>query len=243
MQFYTYNEIRKDESGNSWWEQIILRPFVHKLTWLFANYTKFTPNQITIISFIFGLLSAYSFLQGERFYLIIGAILYEISFLLDCIDGRIARLKGLKSRIGGYLDIMTDIIKYSFIIVCLVYSQFLKTEDISLFLYGYLFMSLELIALTSKYIIYYHTNKKDTIENRDMRTNFQNRFPLLMKLKSNIDPENKLGFLPLSAIEAETFVFFIFPIIMKVKLGIIIGSIILFLDIIAITIFNFLIKK
>lgn len=237
MQFYKYNEIRKDQSGNSWWEQIILRPIIHKFVWLIANYTKFTPNQITIISFLFGLISAYSFLQGKPFYLLIGAILYEISFLLDCIDGRIARLKGLKSSIGGYLDIMTDIIKYSFIIVCLVYGQYLLTKDISLFLYGYLFIFLELVTVTHKYIISYHTNNKETA-----KTLFQNR-SFLMKIKLYIDPENKLGFLPLSAVEAETIAFFIFPVIMKIKLGMIIGSIILFADMMVIIIFNFIIKK
>lgn len=240
MQFYTYNEIKNsDQSGNSWWTYIILRPIVHRMVWLCANYTSFTPNQITIISFIFGLLSAYSFLQGTWIYLTIGALLFEFSYILDCIDGRIARLKGLTSRIGGYLDVMTDIIKYSFIIVCLVYGQYLLTNDISLFLYGYMFMTLELTAMTNKHVISHgrDTNKKDTT------AVIHDMSPFIIRFKKRIDPDNKLDFLPFSAVEAETIAFFIFPIVMKIKLGMIIGSIILFVDILAISIFNFLIKE
>ena len=142
MQTYTYKEIKAtDQYGMSSWV-FLTKQFVYKLTWLFANYTSSTPNQITIISFLFGLLAAYFFLQGTWINLIFGALLYEISFLLDYVDGRIARLKNLKSTFGAYLDIMTDITEYSVIIICLTYGQYLLTNDISIFLYGFIFMSL-----------------------------------------------------------------------------------------------------
>ena len=148
--YYSYNEIINNDRKGSWWEHIILGPFVHGSTWLFANYIRFSPNQITFTSFIFGILSAYSFLQGTGRYLIIGALLYEISFILDCTDGRIARLKNLCSRFGAYLDFMSDTTKYFFIIFCLIYGQYLLTNDSSLFLYGFIFIFLDLTSMTQK---------------------------------------------------------------------------------------------
>jgi phosphatidylglycerophosphate synthase len=248
MRLYTYNEIRDtDDSGVSWWEEIFIRSFVHALTFLFANYTRFTPNQITVMSFIFGLLSACCFLNGTRYYLIAGALLFEFSFILDCIDGRIARLKGLKSIFGAYLDIMSDITKYFFIILALSYGQYLLTKDVIYLLYGYVFMFFELTVLTSSYVIRFYQpeesdmNRKDVYQTRYAALN--NRLPLLMKLKKMFDCDNKLSFIPFSPIEAETIVLFVAPIMMQVELGIIVGSIILFINILIEIVFNFSLKK
>ncbi len=241
MQTYTYKEIKAtDEYGMSSWV-FLTRRFVYKLTWLFANYTSSTPNQITIISFLFGLLAAYFFLQGTWINLIFGALLYEMSFLLDYVDGRIARLKNLKSTFGAYLDIMTDITEYSVIIICLTYGQYLLTNDIFIFLYGFIFMSLELTGITQTYIMGIgRRSKKAADENTYI---MKNRFPILVQLKKRIDPENRLNYLVLTSTEAETIAFFIFPIIMQIKLGMIIGSIILFIFILMLIFYNFLIKN
>jgi phosphatidylglycerophosphate synthase len=38
--------------------------------------------------------SAHLFFLGEPVYLIIGAFVYEFNFMLDCVDGKLARLMG-----------------------------------------------------------------------------------------------------------------------------------------------------
>ena len=120
---YTYEEIKNtDKFGEAWWAYFI-RPIVYKLTFFFANYTNITPTQITIMSFIFGILAAYSFSNRTRFFLLTRALLFELSYILDCTDGRMASLKGLKSIFGAYVYIMTDFTKYFFIVLCLAYGQ------------------------------------------------------------------------------------------------------------------------
>lgn len=244
---YTYKDIKDtDHSGGTWWYEIILRSLTVRMTWLFANFTRFTPNQITIISFIFGILSAYSFLKGTYYYLVIGAMLLELSYILDCIDGRIARLKGMKSKFGAYLDIASDITKYSIITLSLTYGQYLLTGDISIILYGYVFMFLELVFLANMYIIPYHQREfyvDKKCANQKKYIIMKEKFPLIAEFKSRIDPENRLSFIPLSSVEAETIVFIIAPIMMNIKLGIIFGSIILLVNILAQIIFNFLLKN
>lgn len=241
---YTYNEIRgTDQFGGSWWEHILLKPFTYKLTFLFANYTKFTPNQITMMSLIFGLMSAYSFLKGTWYYLIIGAILFECSFILDYTDGRIARLKGLKSIFGAYLDIISDFTKYFFIILCLAYGQYLVTNDVSFLLYGYVFMFAESAFIANSYIIRFHQpefgmNKKDVHQMR--RGILNDKLPFIIKLKTRLDPDNKLSYIPN---DVENIAFFVAPIIVKIKLGFVFGSILLFVNILSLIIFNFVMKK
>lgn len=239
MQNYTYSQIRNtDGTRISWWEVIFINPLAYRLTWLFANYTRFTPNQITIMSFILGILSAYFFIHGKWPYLVIGAFLFELSYIVDCIDGRIARLKRLESKFGAFLDTMVDITKYFAIVICLIYGQYSITKDESIFLLGYAFIFLEMMSMTGIHSggSNYNTNKEGT------HNIMNNRLPLIAGIKKRIDPGNRLTFIPLSATEAEVIAFFIAPIIMNIKLGMIIAIIILFANILISIIFNLLIK-
>ena len=243
MKSYTYSEIKEtDELGMMYWVYIT-KPIVHRMTFLFANYTKLTPNQITIASLIFGLMAVPFFLRGAWIYLVIGAFLFECSFLLDYCDGRIARLKGLKSTFGAYLDVITDMIRYFFITLALVYGQYLLTRDISFFIYGYIFVFLLVLFLANTYIIRHHQPEFGMKRNDvyKMRYNIlSNKLPFIMKIKTKIDPNHKLIFLPN---DAETIGFFIFPLIMQIKLGFIIGSIVLIVNIASLIIYNFKIKE
>ncbi|HLB01776.1 MAG TPA: CDP-alcohol phosphatidyltransferase family protein [Nitrospiria bacterium] len=77
------------------------------LTRLFLK-TSVTPNQITLISFLVGLISGLFFWKGGYTDGIIGALVFQISAVLDCCDGEVARLKAMQSRIGQWLDVVCD---------------------------------------------------------------------------------------------------------------------------------------
>ncbi len=64
-----------------------------------------TPTQMTIVSFILGILSAISFAMSN---LLIGAALYYISDVLDGVDGILARRRGMSTAYGAYLDSCLD---------------------------------------------------------------------------------------------------------------------------------------
>ncbi len=68
--------------------------------------TFITPNQITMLSILVGLVSFYYFFQGAAKNDLIGILLYQLSFLLDCVDGDLARLRGNnKVKLSGmYFD-------------------------------------------------------------------------------------------------------------------------------------------
>ncbi len=71
-------------------------------------HTPITPNQVSLASMIIGLLSAYCFSQGNHGLGVIGSILLQISAMVDCIDGDIARMVFKETRIGKWLDISAD---------------------------------------------------------------------------------------------------------------------------------------
>jgi phosphatidylglycerophosphate synthase len=66
------------------------------------------PNQVTAASMLVGLFAAAAFATGERWGLISGALLLQVAFVLDCVDGQLARYTQTFSRTGGYLDAVFD---------------------------------------------------------------------------------------------------------------------------------------
>lgn len=78
--------------------------------------TPITPNQITFLSFIFGLLSAGFYVSGRSDALLWGALFLYGKVFLDNVDGNLSRVRGTSSRFGRFLDSLTD-----FAITVLVY--------------------------------------------------------------------------------------------------------------------------
>ncbi|HEX8205980.1 MAG TPA: CDP-alcohol phosphatidyltransferase family protein [Solirubrobacteraceae bacterium] len=68
----------------------------------------FTPNQVTTVSVIIGFVAAAAFATGERWGLIAGAVLLQIAFTTDCVDGQLARYTRQFSKLGAWLDSVFD---------------------------------------------------------------------------------------------------------------------------------------
>ena len=65
---------------------------------------RITPDQATWITFAVGILSALTALLSP----FLGGILYQLSSMLDGVDGEIARASMRTTRFGGYLDSILD---------------------------------------------------------------------------------------------------------------------------------------
>lgn len=78
--------------------------------------TSVTPNQITVLSLIFGLASAGFYVSGIPDALVWGAIFLYGKVFLDNVDGNLARVRGTTSRFGRFLDSLAD-----FLVTVLVY--------------------------------------------------------------------------------------------------------------------------
>ncbi len=76
--------------------------------------TRLTPNQTTWGAFGIALLSFISFIFGQN---IIGGLLAQLSSIVDGVDGSLARLKGLSSTFGSFLDSVLD--RYADILIVL----------------------------------------------------------------------------------------------------------------------------
>ena len=63
-----------------------------------------TPNQVTYASVFFGLASALAFCQIDIWWIVIAGFFLEISLILDCADGQLARAKNCATDFGRLLD-------------------------------------------------------------------------------------------------------------------------------------------
>jgi hypothetical protein len=68
----------------------------------------FTPNQVTTVSVLIGLVAALAFATGERWGLVTGGVLVYFAFVTDCVDGQLARYTRQFSKLGAWLDSVFD---------------------------------------------------------------------------------------------------------------------------------------
>jgi phosphatidylglycerophosphate synthase len=67
-----------------------------------------TPNGVTAISVLFAVAAALAFWQASRPAMVAGAVLLYLGFVLDCVDGQLARYTRRFGPFGGWLDTMAD---------------------------------------------------------------------------------------------------------------------------------------
>lgn len=92
---------------DAWWTVLVVDPLALRvLPWLLRRRWA-TPNVLTLLAGALGVASGAAFLSGAP---VVGAVLFECSFFLDCLDGKVARLRGGGSPLGGFLDRSVDIV-------------------------------------------------------------------------------------------------------------------------------------
>jgi phosphatidylglycerophosphate synthase len=124
-------EVRRlvQKKRDAWWTVLLVDPVATPLVRLVAKRTRITPNQITWGALLLGLVAAGCFLQGDWQWLIIGAVVYHVSFILDCMDGKVARLTGQGSVFGAWLDYIFDRVRVMACAVALMAGQYHRTDD------------------------------------------------------------------------------------------------------------------
>jgi phosphatidylglycerophosphate synthase len=71
-------------------------------------HTPVSPNQVSVAATLLGLVSAWLFAGGNYLAALCGAILLQVSAIVDCVDGDLARVLFKESTLGKWLDIVGD---------------------------------------------------------------------------------------------------------------------------------------
>jgi len=93
------------------WNRFVCRPVAAVLVDALKD-SRVTPNQLTLASFVVGFVAAALIIAlPGRGGLIAAVVVYQLSYVLDCADGMLARFRGVASPAGHLLDFLMDELK------------------------------------------------------------------------------------------------------------------------------------
>ncbi|MFM8841477.1 MAG: CDP-alcohol phosphatidyltransferase family protein, partial [Actinomycetota bacterium] len=107
-----------NRSNDGFFSVLVLRRLSKPIT-AFSVRFGISPNLITFVSLLMGFYSAYLFSQRDY---ILGALLFQLSLIVDCSDGEVARYTRKFSDFGRWFDASTDRIKEYTVYAALAYS-------------------------------------------------------------------------------------------------------------------------
>jgi|Deesub1362A_J573_1020465.scaffolds.fasta_scaffold00168_33 CDP-L-myo-inositol myo-inositolphosphotransferase len=121
--------------------------------------TRITPNMISLFSFVLSMLGTLFFFLGGYPNLVTGAVLAQVSSVIDGCDGEVARLKFLSTDFGGWFDAVLDRYADAFLLLGLTYYVYIESGSILSFFIGFL-------AIIGSFMNSYTADKYDGLMKR-----------------------------------------------------------------------------
>src|SRR3989344_6385063 len=104
MKKYDMSKARKSGDLDEITTKYVFRNISYPISKFLAFYTDVTPNTVTTLGLVIAIAAAVFMWRGS---FIIGGALAFIFLVFDNIDGDIARVKGLSSRLGAWWDFLS----------------------------------------------------------------------------------------------------------------------------------------
>jgi phosphatidylglycerophosphate synthase len=123
-----YRASKKKKDINLWTEWVC-RPPAAVFVYFFKD-TRITPNQVTILSALIcvGAGAMFVTLPGHL-WVVMAALVFELSFVFDCVDGQLARIRKTSSPLGHLFDFLMDEIKAMLLFGCVTVRLWRQTDD------------------------------------------------------------------------------------------------------------------
>jgi hypothetical protein len=115
---------------DGWWASIFSGPVANYLLRYIADINWISPNHVTLFALFLGILASVCFVIASPLFMILGALLVQLSFIVDCMDGQLARYRQQFSVLGAWLDRIADRVKDFLYFFSLALGFFLKHRDI-----------------------------------------------------------------------------------------------------------------
>jgi phosphatidylglycerophosphate synthase len=141
-------------------ERYLNRPLASLMVRL-VYHTRITPNELTFFSFFLGLLGAFFFSQGQYIYFILGGVGIQLSSIVDCADGMLARSKNMCSEFGSHLDIFLDRIMDFTMMIGISVGVYTASGSKNLLFLGFLAAGLYLLQVNLFYLTNSYLQRKE----------------------------------------------------------------------------------
>lgn len=123
--------------------------------------TRITPNGLTFFSFFLGLLGAFFLSRGQYIYFILGGVGVQLSSIVDCADGMLARSKNMCSEFGSHLDIFLDRIMDFTMMIGMSVGVYTASDNKNLLILGFLAAGLYLLQINLFYLTNSYLQRKE----------------------------------------------------------------------------------
>jgi len=107
----------------------ICRPLSIYITRL-VLFTSLTANHVTMIFFAAGVIASILFLSGSIGLNFLASLILQLWYLLDHVDGEVARYRNTTSLVGIFMDEMVHYIVHPLIFICIGIGQFLVNQNV-----------------------------------------------------------------------------------------------------------------
>jgi phosphatidylglycerophosphate synthase len=102
----------KGEAVEEWIDLHFFRPLGARIARAAAP-TAITPDQLTLVALVLGLLAGHLFLYAAPRFNVAGFALFVVSDIFDSADGQLARLRGSSTPFGRMLDGVSDYLRFT----------------------------------------------------------------------------------------------------------------------------------
>ena len=102
-----------------WWSRVFATPIAYLILTGVADWRWITPNRLTILSFGMTILCGILILVGDATWLVEAGVVLQVAYVIDSMDGQLARYRGVSSPVGSLLDKWSDFVKFPFVVVAL----------------------------------------------------------------------------------------------------------------------------
>ncbi len=102
-----------------WWSRVFATPVAHWVLRVVADWRWITPNRLTLLSLATALVACLLITTGDEVSFLIAAAAIQFSYILDCMDGQLARYRNASSRFGAFADKWSDFVKFPAILLAL----------------------------------------------------------------------------------------------------------------------------
>ena len=189
----THGESIRLKGRDAFWTVAVIDPLVVPLVRRLVPYSRVTPNGLTCASFVLATASAVAFAFDQ---LVAGAIVVQLAFWLDCMDGKLASAREQPNPLGGLFDGIADALRITMNGIGLVIATPAGSELAPAALIAFVGMRFALASLSEA-----RPNKREpTFATVPMRLG-----PVLRAARGRAAP-------PVSTVELELLVFTIAPL-------------------------------
>ena len=136
---------------DNFWTEWISRPPAAVLVWMLKG-TRVTPNQVSFLAIAVAAGGGATMILWRTWLgLVVAGLLLQLAYVIDCVDGQLARIKSMASPVGALLDFMLDEVKAFLVIGSAATRLFLQSQDPKWLLIGLggLFVAATGITLTT----------------------------------------------------------------------------------------------